>query len=1072
MRRHRLLDLAPFILVALFVLGVALVLAVTAGSRSAAAAEGVDSPHLVVVPDSVEAQGTLRAVPARRIADYEAFTLVEATGDAVDRLVAAGGDVRDDMRNVKIGDQSVDPTKSRPSLRDKTGAARRSAGHGGRGLAIVQYVGPVKDEWIAAVRKTGVEVVTYMAQNGYLVSGDDRALAALADLSTREAFIRATTPYTTADKTSPTLSRAGKVKAVVFTVAGAGGEAARADLAKASTRTREAVTVAGMVHHHVVLDGSAVDGLAGNGGVVAIEPSAEPQLLDERAAQIVAGNLTGGFQPVLGTGYRQFLLDRGFATSSTITIDITDEGVDKGVVPVPAGSHPDFYSSGSPANPSRIIYAQEASADSNARDCGGHGTNVASIAAGFGAGAGSTIEDAQGFNYGMGIAPRSRLGATKIFNCAGSFDVSTSFTALHSNAYLQGARISNNSWGAPVNGVYTADSREFDGLVRDARPTQAGNQAFTEVFAAGNSGSGLDTIGAPGTAKNVITVGASENVRAAGTDGCGVPDTGANSARDIIDFSSRGPTDDLRTKPDIVAPGTHVSGAQPQTGADYNGSGTCNPQFPAGSTRYSLVSGTSQASPEATGFAALIHEYYRAKHGGGATFPSPAMTKAFMANTATDIAGGNDGAGSTNGPVPQPVQGWGRINLGTLTNGTTRQVLDQTRVLSATGSAVNQYHTIASASRPLRVSLAWADAPGPTTGNSFVNDLDLEVRAGGQVFQGNVFSGGRSVTGGTADPRNNLENVFLPAGLTGRIRVRVIAKNIAGDGIPGNADTTDQDYALLISNAGPALASSPILVDAGDTVTPAGDGDAYLEPGEPFTLVKRLRNSGNATATSVTGQLTAAAGEATVTQANSNWPNVASAATQVNSPPFGATASSGVACGATVDMTLNVNSNAGPMNMPIALQTGRKSTTVTTHTSTDVPKSIPDGSSTGVTSVFTSGTNANLHDVNVTIGSITHTWVSDLTIDLTSPAGTTVRLFNEHGGSGDNFTDTVFDDEAATSIAAASAPFTGSFRPFQPLSAFDGQNVQGTWTLKIVDHFAADVGTLHSWGVKRQVFVC
>ena len=89
----------------------------------------------------------------------------------------------------------------------------------------------------------------------------------------------------------------------------------------------------------------------------------------------------------------------------------------------------------------------------------------------------------------------------------------------------------------------------------------------------------------------MITVGASESVRAIGaTDGCGVTDTGANSARDIINFSSRGPTDDGRIKPDVVAPGTHVAGAQPQTGADYNGCGTCNPQFPAGSALYTLVS--------------------------------------------------------------------------------------------------------------------------------------------------------------------------------------------------------------------------------------------------------------------------------------------------------------------------------------------------------------------------------------------------------------------------------------------------------------------------------------------------
>ena len=59
-----------------------------------------------------------------------------------------------------------------------------------------------------------------------------------------------------------------------------------------------------------------------------------------------------------------------------------------------------------------------------------------------------------------------------------------------------------------------------------------------------------------------------------------------------------------------------------------------------------------------------------------------------------------------------------------------------------------------------------------------------------------------------------------------------------------------------------------------------------------------------------------------------------------------------------------------------------------------------------------------------------------------------MRLSNRNGGSGDNFTNTVFDDEAATAISPASRPFTGSFRPFQPLSAFDGQAIAGTWTLR------------------------
>jgi hypothetical protein len=67
------------------------------------------------------------------------------------------------------------------------------------------------------------------------------------------------------------------------------------------------------------------------------------------------------------------------------------------------------------------------------------------------------------------------------------------------------------------------------------------------------------------------------------------------------------------------------------------------------------------------------------------------------------------------------------------------------------------------------------------------------------TYKGNVFSGAYSAPGGLADIKNNVESVFLPAGSVTFFIVQVTARNLAGDGVPGNADPTDQDFALAIT---------------------------------------------------------------------------------------------------------------------------------------------------------------------------------------------------------------------------------------------------------------------------------
>src|SRR6185437_9884489 len=99
-------------------------------------------------------------------------------------------------------------------------------------------------------------------------------------------------------------------------------------------------------------------------------------------------------------------------------------------------------------------------------------------------------------------------------------------------------------------------------------------------------------------------------------------------------------------------------------------------------------------------------------------------------------------------------------------------------------------------------------------------------------------------------------------------------------------------------------------------------------------------------------------------------------------------------------------------NVPITVPTGSISRP-RTFDSTDVPKAIPDNTPAGVTSVVNAVGGGRISSVDVTIGSITHTFDSDLQIELTSPDGTTVRLFDRNGSSGDNLTNTVFSDSAS-----------------------------------------------------------
>lgn len=139
--------------------------------------------------------------------------------------------------------------------------------------------------------------------------------------------------------------------------------------------------------------------------------------------------------------------------------------------------------------------------------------------------------------------------------------------------------------------------------------------------------------------------------------------------------------------------------------------------------------------------------------------------------------------------------------------------------------------------------------------------------------------------------------------------------------------------------------------------------------------------------------------------------------------------------------------------------------TAATYNGVDgLPGLIPSDGTTQGTSEFTLSVPDHIviSDVNVGIN-LTHTFTGDLEIRIISPSLTEVLLAKELGGSADNFTDTLFDDEAVALISAATNPFTGSFQPENPLSVFDGEDAFGIWTLRIDDLFGGDSGTLLDW---------
>ena len=527
--------------------------------------------------------------------------------------------------------------------------------------------------------------------------------------------------------------------------------------------------------------------------------------------RLLAGNLNGSQTMPAGPGYLNWLKERGFSNDPQKypIIDITDDGIGNGNAAAAAGDRT-FRKAGNPENNSRLAYLADCTVNSDPSGPDGHGHLNASIAGGFDTRSGDPYEDADGYQLGMGVNPFGRLAGTRVFD-GPLFDVSKCDHSYHSivkQSYRNGARISSNSWGcttADCTSQYTPDAQAYDEAVRDADASTAGNQEILILFSAGNRGETLTpgvpavaTIGSPANGKNVIAVGATENVRPTWLNACGYGLSKSDNVQDIAAYSSRGPAPGGRAKPDLVAPGTNIAGTA-STATDYNGSGVCRLYYPFGQQIFTVSTGTSHSTPAVAGFASLASFWLTKTY--GIENPSPALLKAFLIVSSSYLTG--EGAG---GDLPGSSQGFGLPNMNLAFGSQSRIVVEQGQapLFKESGQSWKLAVRPANSALPVRIVMAFTDYPGLLGADEVqVNDLNLEVQRQGERYLGNEVDGQWSKSGGVADRVNNVEAVFLPAGKTGAFEIIVKAANIAGDGVPENGDRTDQDFVLICDNCKP-----------------------------------------------------------------------------------------------------------------------------------------------------------------------------------------------------------------------------------------------------------------------------
>jgi hypothetical protein len=641
----------------------------------------------------------------------------------------------------KVNDQGAVVSES-PSEADTAtaGLSIEGSSQGEKGYYIVQFDGPIRTKQKKKLEQLGAQIFDYLPDFAFIVKMDSETVAA-AESMKKVRWVRI---YQPANKIEPTLAKAlaaddvssfsaaGEFMVTVFK--GEDPEAIAQQIEQAGAEVLDVTGSDFSTKLRVRTDLDNLEAVAQIIGVKWIEKAPAWEVQNDVAAGIM--NATDAV--------RSATVPNLFGAGQVI--GVADTGLDQGSTN-PALLHDDFEDGSGVSRVSQII---DLSGDGADDVISGHGTHVAGSVLGNGDLSGSNPATSTYDGSFAGIAPEATLVFQALEDDNGDLSgIPDPVNSLFDQAYNAGARIHTDSWGSPEAGSYTSTSEELDQYVWNRKD-------FLIIYAAGNQGVDADADGvidptsiiSPATAKNCLTVGASESNRPALSTPIGLDSTwGAEWPTDfpinpifsdhvsdntdgMAASSSRGPVLDGRFKPDMVAPGTNIA----STKSTAPGVGTILPWGDGGlGPNYAFNGGTSSAAALAAGAAALVRQFYTDVEGivpDGST-PSAALIKATLLNGAEDISPGQYGIGSfqeiPDSPRPNNVQGWGRLDLETSilpAAPKTLRYLDETTGFGTGESRI--YDFTADTGTPLKATLVWSDFPGsPVAGGGLVNDLDL-----------------------------------------------------------------------------------------------------------------------------------------------------------------------------------------------------------------------------------------------------------------------------------------------------------------------------------------------------------